>query len=279
MTIRVASASPSTSSATTSRGLAGLRDLIEKRDQILEDADLAIRDEDQRILHHRFHLLGIGDEIGREKAAVELHALDDIERGLGGLRFFDRDHALAADLVHRIGDEFADRRIVMRGNGADLSLFLARLDRARQRAQRLDRALGRAIEAALDVDRARAGDHVAYAVGEDRVGQDRRGARAVADHFAGLFRRLPQHPRAQILLRVLEVEFLGDRHAIVADDRRAPFLLDQHRFRSRPSVTRTASASCVAPRRIFSRAAERNKICLCAIDGAPLVQRDRDSRS
>jgi hypothetical protein len=32
-----------------------------------------------------------------------------------------------------------------------------------------------------------------------------------------------------------------------------------------PKVTRMASASCVAPRRIFSRAAERNRTCLCAI--------------
>jgi hypothetical protein len=34
------------------------------------------------------HLVGIGDEIGREVAPVELHALDDIELGLGGLGFF-----------------------------------------------------------------------------------------------------------------------------------------------------------------------------------------------
>jgi len=33
-----------------------------------------------------------------------------------------------------------------------------------------------------------------------------------------------------------------------------------------PSVTRTASASCVAPRRIFSRAAERKMTCLWAMD-------------
>src|SRR6516165_10521789 len=32
-----------------------------------------------------------------------------------------------------------------------------------------------------------------------------------------------------------------------------------------PNVTRTASASWAAPRRIFSRAAERNRTCLCAI--------------
>ena len=122
------------------------RDLLQQRNQILEDADLAVRDEDQRILQHGLHLLRVGDEVRRDKAAVELHAFDDIERGLGGLGFLDRDHALAADLVHGVGHEFADDGIVVRGNGADLGLFLVRLDRARHapaeprlRASRHDR--------------------------------------------------------------------------------------------------------------------------------------------
>ena len=57
-----------------------------------------------------------------------------------------------------------------------------------------------------------------------------RGAGSVTDHVAGLFGGLAQHARAKILLRILEVEFLGNRHAVVADDRRAPFFLDQHGF-------------------------------------------------
>ena len=38
-----------------------------------------------------------------------------------------------------------------------------------------------------------------------------------------------------------------------------------------PKVTRTASASWVAPRRIFSRAAERKRTCLCAM-GSPQIK-------
>ena len=58
-------------------------------------------------------------------AAVELHALDDLERGLGGLRLLDGDDALAADLLHGVGDEFADGRVVVRRDRRDLRLFLA----------------------------------------------------------------------------------------------------------------------------------------------------------
>ena len=38
------------------------------------------------VFEHGLHLLGIGDEVRRQEAAVELHALDDIEYGLRGLR-------------------------------------------------------------------------------------------------------------------------------------------------------------------------------------------------
>ena len=212
----------------------GFYDFIEKRQQVLEDADFPIGDQDQRVLHHGLHLLRVGDEVRRKKTAVELHALDDVKRGFGRLGFFDGDHALAADLVHGVGDEFADRQIVVRGNGGHLRRFLAGLDRARQRFQGFDRAFGRPIEAALDVDRARSRHHVAHAIGENRMCQYGRGAGSVTNHVAGLLGRLAEHAGAEILLRILEIEFLGDGHAVVAHDRRAPLPLDQDRLRPRP---------------------------------------------
>ena len=135
--------------------------------------------------------------------------------------------------------------------------------------QRLDGTLGAAIQSALEIDRAGAGDDVAHAVGEDRMREDGRGAGAVADHVAGPLGRLPQHLRAEVLLRVLEIEFLGDGDAVVADDRRSPFSSISTDLDRGPSVTRTASANCVAPRKIFSRASERNRTCLCAMVTAP----------
>jgi hypothetical protein len=91
-----------------------------------------------------------------------------------------------------------------------------------------------AVEAALEVDRARAGRDVAHAFGEDRVREDRRRARAVADRVAGLLGRLAQHLRTEVLLRIFELHLLRDRHAVVADEGAPHLLLDQHglRFRS-----------------------------------------------
>ena len=36
-------------------------------------------DQDDRVLEHDFHALRVGHEVGRQVAAVELHALDDVE--------------------------------------------------------------------------------------------------------------------------------------------------------------------------------------------------------
>jgi hypothetical protein len=51
-------------------------------------------DEDVRILEDGLHPLRVGHEVGREVAAVELHALDHLERGLQALGLLDRDDAL-----------------------------------------------------------------------------------------------------------------------------------------------------------------------------------------
>jgi hypothetical protein len=60
------------------------------------------------VLEDRLHPLRIRHEVGREVAAVELHALDRLEGGLEALGLLDRDDAVLADLLHGVGDEVAD---------------------------------------------------------------------------------------------------------------------------------------------------------------------------
>ena len=107
--------------------LASLHDRFENGQHGLERGELLLVDEDVRILKLRDHLLRIGHEIGREIAAVELHALDDVELGLGGLGLLDRDDALVADLFHRVRNHLADRLVAVGGDGPDLRDLLRRL--------------------------------------------------------------------------------------------------------------------------------------------------------
>jgi hypothetical protein len=46
------------------------------------------------------HLLGVGDEVRRQIAAVELHAFDDVQLELETLGLLDGDDAFLADLLH-----------------------------------------------------------------------------------------------------------------------------------------------------------------------------------
>ena len=62
--------------------LAGLHDGFEQRQQFLQARELLLVDQDVGVVHLDAHLVGVGDEVGRDVAAVELHALDDVEFGL-----------------------------------------------------------------------------------------------------------------------------------------------------------------------------------------------------
>ena len=212
----------------------GARHLLEDREQILHHADLPVGEEDQHVLQHRLHLLGVGDEVGREVAAVELQALDHLELGLGRLGLLDGDHALVADLLHRVGDHVADAWSLWAEMVA-ICAFSSRLFTGRDSSfSASTAALGAAVETPLEIHRAGARHHVPHAVGEDGVGQDRRGAGAVAHRVAGALRGLADHLDPQVLHVIPELHLLGDRHAVVADDRRPEALLEEHALGLRP---------------------------------------------
>src|SRR5690606_25031671 len=129
------------------------RDRLEDREQVLHVRDLLLADEDVGVLEVRLHPLGIGHEVGREVATVELHALDDLEGRLEALVLLDRDHALAADLLHRLGELRADAGVAVGADGADLRDLLRILGRLAQLAELLDDALDGLVDAALELHR------------------------------------------------------------------------------------------------------------------------------
>ena len=80
LTTSVASASPSTSSAMMSERAAVARDLLEERQDVLHRAEIFFSlMRMSGVVELDRHLLGVGHEVRREVAAVELHALDHLE--------------------------------------------------------------------------------------------------------------------------------------------------------------------------------------------------------
>src|SRR5690606_30634153 len=113
------------------------------------------------------------------------------------------------------------------------------------------------VQASFEIDRTGPSHHVADAIREHCVSQESRGARSVADRIAGFFGGFAQHLGAEVFLRVLERHFLGDRDAVVADERRTPFLLDQHRFRFRTEGDPDGIGEC---RRALQDALPRGRV-------------------
>src|SRR2546427_7187465 len=205
--------------------LAEARDLLEHGEQVLHGADFLLVNQDDRVLEHDFHPLRVGHEVGRQVAAVELHALDDVERRLHALGLFDRDHAVLADLVHRIGDDLPDRLVVVRRDGANLGDHVA-THRLRHLLQRAGERLNRFFNTALDVHRVRAGRDVLRALPVNRLGEHRGGGGAITGRVRRLARDFAPHLCAHGFQRILEVDFLGDGDAVLRDGRRAEFLVD-----------------------------------------------------
>ena len=108
---------------------AELDGLLERREKLLDARDLLVGDEDGGVLENGLHAVGVGHEVRRDVAPVELHALGVFLLEAERLAFFDGDDAVLADLVHDLGDRLADLRIcgADRRDGRDLLAVVNRL--------------------------------------------------------------------------------------------------------------------------------------------------------
>ncbi len=93
--------------------LAHLGDLFKDRQQVLHVAYLFLVNKYVWVFNRGLHLLWIGHEIRRYVAAIKLHALNHLKRGLHGLGLFNRYDALLAHLVHGLGYDIADSGVVI----------------------------------------------------------------------------------------------------------------------------------------------------------------------
>jgi hypothetical protein len=162
----------------------------------------------------------------RTGTAVELHAFDDFEVGRQALAFFDSDDAVLADLVHRVGDDFADGLVAVGGDGADLGdgfLLVAGDGGFLELLRDVDDGL---VHAALHLERADAGDDGLEAFVVDGLSHDRRGGGAVTGDVRGLRSDFADHAGAHVLELVSEFDFAGDGDAVLRDGRRSEGLFE-----------------------------------------------------
>src|SRR5437762_1614730 len=97
--------------------------------------------------------------------------------------------------------------------------------------------------------------HVLRALTDDRLREHGGGRRPVARDVGRLARDFPHHPRSEVLDRVRDIDFLGDRHPIFRDrrDRKSTRLNSSHRCISAlfPYTTLFRSPIGLAPAATF----------------------------
>src|SRR2546426_6672043 len=219
--------------------LATLGDLLKQRGDILHGADLLFVNENVGVLEGNFHAFRIRDEVGGEVAAVELHAFHDFQLGLERLRLFHRDDAILADFLHGLGDDVADRLVVVRADGADLSDHVAGdgLGQLVEFAFAPLAGLGvdgaanhrnRFLDAALHGHGVGAGRDRLHAFAIDGLRQNGRGGGAIASDVGSLGSDFTHHLRANVLQPIFQFDFFCHGHAVLGNGRRSEFLLNHN---------------------------------------------------
>jgi hypothetical protein len=134
--------------------------------------------------------------------------------------------SVAPDLLHRPGDHVADLGVAVGGDRADLRNLLLGVDLAAESVEEPDDAVDGGPDAAADSGDTRARRDEAQALVVDRLGQHRGRGRAVAGDVTGLGRRFLEKLRAQVLVRIAELDLFGHAHAVLGDGGVAPPFVD-----------------------------------------------------
>ena len=95
-------------------------DFFQEGNELGGGGDFFLVDQDEHLLQFDGHFIGVGDEVGGEISAVELHAFDHVDVGFQALAFLDGDDAVLADALEGVGHDAADLAVVVGGDGGDV---------------------------------------------------------------------------------------------------------------------------------------------------------------
>ncbi len=190
---------------------------------------LLIRNQDIGFVELRLHLLGVGDEVCRDVATVELHTLNHIYVSLGTLCLLDGDYTLVIYLCHSLGNELTNLLIVVcRDCRHLLNLIEVRAYNLALLLQRLHNLLNRSVDTALQVHGVCTGSHILDAHRDKRLRKNRSRSCAITGIVVGLRRHLTHHLRTHVGERILQLHLLGYRNTILGNLRRTKLLVDNH---------------------------------------------------
>ena len=136
------------------------------------------------------------------------------------------DDAFLADLLHCLSNELADFSVASGNRRGCSDLFLG-LNFLRGGEQSLGHSLNSLLNAALEAQRVSASSHVAQALADQCLSQNGSGGGTVTCDVVSLLSNFLDELRTNLLVRILQLDFLRDRDTVVGDGGGAPRLL-QH---------------------------------------------------
>ena len=189
-------------------------------DHILLRGDLARGEQNVRVVEHGRLVFRIGDEVGGNITLVEAHALGEIEIEAEAVVVFDGDDAILSDLVESLGDLLAHLGVTC-GNRCGCSNLFLGLHRLRGSDKLLDESVGSLLDAAAQGNRIGSGHHVLQTLMHEGLCKYSCGGGAIAGDIIGALGHFLHQFGTNALERILKIDLLGDRNAIVGDGRRA----------------------------------------------------------
>ena len=207
--------------------LAGLHDLLQQRQDLLNGSDLLIGDEDVSIINDSFHLLGIGHHVGGDVAAVELHTFHYFAVSLRGLALLQGDNTVGRNLLHRIRNQLTNG-LIPGGNGSNTGNIIAAAHLLAVLHYGSHGGIHGLLHALLHDHGIGAGGHILHALPHQRLRQQGGGGGAVAGGIIGLGGNFLYQLGAHVLESVLQLNILGNGHAVIGNEGRAIFFIQYY---------------------------------------------------
>ena len=161
-------------------------DALEDGNDRLKRRDLFLDEQDAAVLELALLRLGVGDKVGGDESAVELHSVDDIELIVHGFSVLDSDDARFSDAFHGVRDQRADGLVVVGRDASNLLNLLLGIDGSGHLLELTLDVLDGVLDAAVEVHRVNASRHALEAFAKDRAGEHGGGGGTVSGNIVGL---------------------------------------------------------------------------------------------
>ena len=211
------------------QGTTALYGRLQYGEQLFEVADFLVVDKDVGLVHLYLHGLGVGNEVGADIAAVELHTLHHINGSVHALCFADGDDTVFAYFAHSVSNKFAYLCVVVSRDGGYLldfvevvTYYLALLFDVRY-----DSSNG-FVHTALQVHRVSTSSYILDTNAYDGLRQDSGSSRAITCLVAGLGCHLLDELCAKVLGCVCQLNLFRYGNAVFGDVGSTVFLVDNY---------------------------------------------------